>query len=155
MKCLGGREEAEPQLVTRTDPRLAKCEPLIPRSRGAYTNITLSICYKGHLVKIVTFPKQFIRDASLEASSLNLMVSLIKDTECKRLRRDGCGGFAMYGKGLEKWESLHENRRGRSDDMELILTLNSSSPLRLNDSENCDDSMWCEMFTLPCCLLSS
>ena len=48
---------------------------------------TRSIRYKGHLykgqlVKIMTFTKQFIRDASLEASSLNLMVSLIKDTEC-------------------------------------------------------------------------
>ena len=30
----------------------------------------------------MTFTKHFIRDASLGASSLNLTVSLIKDTEC-------------------------------------------------------------------------
>ena len=30
----------------------------------------------------MTFTKQFIRDASLEASSLNLTMSLIEDTEC-------------------------------------------------------------------------
>ena len=52
---------------------------------------TLSIHYKGHLykgqlVKIMTFTKQFIRDASLEAFSLNLTVSLIKDTGCNLTR---------------------------------------------------------------------
>ena len=49
--------------------------------------ITPNIRYKGHLykgqlVKITTFTKQFIRDTSFEAFSLNFTVSLIKDTEC-------------------------------------------------------------------------
>ena len=49
--------------------------------------ITPNIRYKGHLykgqlVKIMTFTKQFIRDAFLEAFSLNFTVSLIKYAEC-------------------------------------------------------------------------
>ena len=56
----------------------------------------LSIRYKGHiykgqLVKIMTLTKQFIRDASLVASSLNLTISLIKDTEYARNARLGVG----------------------------------------------------------------
>ena len=52
--------------------------------------------YKGQLVKISTFTKQFIRDASLEASSPNFTVSLIKDIACiyKSVAEWGQGGGA-------------------------------------------------------------
>ena len=73
------------QVVCALKPtaHFARCWDVVRLLIGATPNTRYKgHLYKGQLVKITTFTKQFVRDASLEASSFNFTMSLIKDTKC-------------------------------------------------------------------------